>query len=227
MEGLQPDNRDLHIIGYERMANELLYFFLNHAIESDCRCFLNKSFKSFKQSEKKGRKSLVLWDCREFDCHAFRKELHRSMHGAPINGYLTCFNVNPNLGIEKEALDAGVRGIFYLKDTLATLEKGIRAILAGELWYSRTFLSKSLTGYMGNKNTSPALPSSKVDLTRREKEILRELASGSSHVQIADSLCISPLTVKTHVKHIYQKINVPNRVQAMFWASKNPFQLMK
>jgi LuxR family transcriptional regulator of csgAB operon len=47
------------------------------------------------------------------------------------------------------------------------------------------------------------------------------IASGSGNSEIADTWASAPTTVKTHVYNIYQKINVPNRLQAALWAAKN------
>ena len=58
-------------------------------------------------------------------------------------------------------------------------------------------------------------------LTPREKQILTMIAVGASNDEIADNLCISPHTVKTHLYNIYNKIRVPNRIQAALWAAKN------
>jgi len=52
-------------------------------------------------------------------------------------------------------------------------------------------------------------------LTDRERAVLRELAAGSSNRQIADALDIGEATVKTHLHHIYGKLEVANRVQAI------------
>ena len=52
-------------------------------------------------------------------------------------------------------------------------------------------------------------------LTARECEILGLLASGQSNKELARALAISPNTVKTHVARVYEKLEVPNRVQAI------------
>ncbi|MGO8683104.1 MAG: response regulator transcription factor, partial [Thermoleophilia bacterium] len=53
------------------------------------------------------------------------------------------------------------------------------------------------------------------ELTRREREILGLIASGHSNRELAGQLCLSPATVKTHVNHIFTKLGVHDRVQAV------------
>jgi DNA-binding NarL/FixJ family response regulator len=52
-------------------------------------------------------------------------------------------------------------------------------------------------------------------LTEREREILACAAAGRGNKDIADQLCVSPDTVKTHLHHIYQKLGVAGRVEAI------------
>ena len=52
-------------------------------------------------------------------------------------------------------------------------------------------------------------------LTVREKEVLRYLIEGKGNKEIAGALSISPETIKSHIKNIYRKLNVTNRVEAM------------
>ena len=59
------------------------------------------------------------------------------------------------------------------------------------------------------------------EYAERQIEILAMVAVGATNDEIADKLCISPHTVKTHLYRIFKKINVPNRVQAALWAAKN------
>ncbi len=63
-------------------------------------------------------------------------------------------------------------------------------------------------------------PGSDSLLTKREKEIIRQISAGASNCQIADRLFISPHTVKTHLYNIFQKIDVKGRLQAALWAAK-------
>lgn len=58
-------------------------------------------------------------------------------------------------------------------------------------------------------------------LTKRELEVLLILAHGGSNIEIAESLYISPHTVKTHVAHIYDKLGVNDRAQAAVWAARH------
>ena len=53
------------------------------------------------------------------------------------------------------------------------------------------------------------------NLTDREREILACAAAGRSNKEIADQLCLSVDTVKTHLHHIYQKLSVNGRVEAV------------
>ena len=60
-------------------------------------------------------------------------------------------------------------------------------------------------------------------LTRREEEVLRLVSAGLSNAGIAAALFVAPGTVKKHLDHIYEKLDVANRTQAAAWAlSKSP-----
>jgi LuxR family maltose regulon positive regulatory protein len=52
-------------------------------------------------------------------------------------------------------------------------------------------------------------------LSRREQDVLRLIAQGLSNQEIARSLTVAVSTVKMHIKHIYGKLGVSNRVQAI------------
>jgi DNA-binding CsgD family transcriptional regulator len=55
----------------------------------------------------------------------------------------------------------------------------------------------------------------KLGLTRRECEVLRHVARGESNAEIASSLWVAPTTVRKHLEHIYEKLNVSSRTAAV------------
>jgi len=64
----------------------------------------------------------------------------------------------------------------------------------------------------------PAPPKALGELTERELEILRLIATGLSNAEIGRELFIGETTVKTHVTHILQKLGLRDRVQAVVLA---------
>lgn len=63
-------------------------------------------------------------------------------------------------------------------------------------------------------------PSTNDDLTTREVEVLRQLALGRSNKEIAEALFIGEETVKMHLGHLFGKLQVENRAQAIVQALK-------
>ncbi len=138
------------------------------------------------------------------------------------NNSCECFfaicNVEPEMEIEKFALSNNIQGLFYKDDPPDVINKGISAILNGDYWYSRKTLTKHLL--KPNPSMNSINHATLCNLTMREREILSLIATGQSNKAIADDLCISPHTAKTHINNIYKKINVNNRFQAALWAIK-------
>lgn len=67
----------------------------------------------------------------------------------------------------------------------------------------------------------PAAPKPWDDLTDRERDVLRGIASGKNNQEIADELGIGIKTVKTHVSNIFLKLDVLDRTQAAIYAIRN------
>ena len=142
----------------------------------------------------------------------------------PFDWARVLYNLDHRGIIEKSALELGIRGFFYLDDPVETLVRGLTAIFNGELWVSRQRMAEVIldNGFKLRQRQNTSQTSLR-DLTRREVEILGLLSSGATNEIIADKLFISPHTVRTHLNHIFKKIDVSNRLQASIWAAEYIF----
>lgn len=118
-----------------------------------------------------------------------------------------------------EALSAGASGYILKKTAPGKLLEAIKELNEGGAPMSSQIARKVVAAFRGKTNTqSPAAvvedESIKV-LSNREKEILEHLSKGMLYKEIANSLFISPETVRKHVYHIYEKLHVNNRVEAV------------
>jgi DNA-binding NarL/FixJ family response regulator len=78
-------------------------------------------------------------------------------------------------------------------------------------------------GFSGVAHTAAADTPSPfgLELTEREKELLNGLVNGENYITLAKKSFISPHTVKTHIKHIYKKLHVHSRANAVRVALEN------
>jgi DNA-binding NarL/FixJ family response regulator len=116
------------------------------------------------------------------------------------------------------ARQAGACG-FLAKDTpIDSLVVAIRAASSGAAWLS----PRAAEVVLGRLRTVPpeqqAEPSALEQLSPRELDVLRLIASGMENAEIADELGISPRTAKNHVSNILAKLGLPSRVQAAVYA---------
>ncbi len=115
-----------------------------------------------------------------------------------------------------EAVRAGAQG-YLLKDVDADdLVDAIHRAHAGEAMLSPTVAARLMAGF--READRRVMPDIESVLTERELEVLRRLAVGATNREIAEALVISEHTVKTHVRHILEKLGVENRAQAAAYA---------
>lgn len=114
-----------------------------------------------------------------------------------------------------EALSAGANGYILKKTPPGKLLEGIQELMEGGSPMSSQIARKVVAAFQ-NKKSDKFLNESALDvLSRREKEILESLSKGLLYKEISDALFISTETVRKHVYHIYEKLHVNNRVEAV------------
>ncbi|HLK09971.1 MAG TPA: response regulator transcription factor [Candidatus Binatia bacterium] len=106
------------------------------------------------------------------------------------------------------ALRAGARAVVFKRFALETLMEALRAVTAGHVW-----MPPSLQAELAARPGGPA-----VDLTAREREIVRRVALGRRNAEIAQELSIGEVTVKTHLNKVFQKLEVRDRVELTLYA---------
>ena len=116
-----------------------------------------------------------------------------------------------------KAVDIGVDGYIMKDAESAELKKAINCIMQGE-----TYIQPSLVPALNSRLVSRDIDKEKINsLTKRELEVLIEVANGMFNKEIATSLNIRERTVKNHISNIFKKIDVSDRTQAAVFAIKN------
>jgi DNA-binding NarL/FixJ family response regulator len=116
------------------------------------------------------------------------------------------------------AIEAGAAG-YQLKDIEPDeLVRSIKKLLSGENQLHPK-ATTHLLSHLSNKSRESKSPTE--ELTKRELEVLVEIAKGKSNKEIASSLFITEKTVKTHVSNVLAKLNLQDRTQAALFAVKH------
>ncbi|MEI8106018.1 MAG: response regulator transcription factor [Actinomycetes bacterium] len=119
------------------------------------------------------------------------------------------------------AIVAGACG-YLLKDaSIDQLMEGIRAAAAGESLVSPAIATKVLQRLRASTSSSHDAATIRSELSDREMQVLKLIASGMDNSQIAADLHISPKTVKNHISNILMKLQIENRIQAAVYAVRS------
>ncbi|MGB6379876.1 MAG: response regulator transcription factor [Syntrophobacteria bacterium] len=214
----RPTGNAIYIVGPRRVQNEAIASCLERETGDQCFVLGDISNIPLDGEEDQGRQRLVLLDSQGKDQKNVLAELRPYLRQTRSGNRVALFNVSRDLGIEKRCVAEGIRGFFYEEDQLENLLKGVRAVLNGDWWLSREVMIKCILE--GTDEDISSRRGSEI-LTSRQIEILAQVAVGASNDEIAEKLCVSPHTVKTHLYNVFKKIKVANRLQAALWAAKH------
>jgi len=127
------------------------------------------------------------------------------------------FTIFDEQGKVLEAIKAGASGYLLKGATSEKIIEAIRDVCAGGTVIQPS-LARSLLGHFRAGTEAPAQPApddGQRPLSDREREILQLIAKGVSNSEAAAMLSLSKATIRTHLEHIYQKLEVTNRVEAV------------
>lgn len=123
-----------------------------------------------------------------------------------------------------EAIKAGAAGYLLKGENPNKIVNSIKEVLEGQSPMSATIATKILGIIRNSEAKIPEKTQEKkpedFNLTKREIEILDQIAKGSAYKQIADLLFVSDKTVKKHIENIYSKLQINSKYEAMTLATK-------
>jgi DNA-binding NarL/FixJ family response regulator len=116
------------------------------------------------------------------------------------------------------ALRAGAAG-FVLKDAPGEeLIQSTRAVAEGDAWLDQSVTGRVLAAYRNSSQPTADTQARIDELTPRELDVLRLVGRGATNAEIADGLIVSEATVKSHIGHIFTKLDLRDRAAAIVFA---------
>ena len=208
--------RQVFVTGGQHLQNALLAEFLEkEGIPSRA---IRRAEEVTPADIEQAEQTLFLVDYNTIDVNETISLLIEVDQGIENEIHMAVFNVDEEASMARLAGLPMVNGGFLHDCPQDLLLKGIRAMFKGELWLPRKVLQQYL---MKSRAFNKTFSRSEVNLTDREIEVLKVLATGAKNSEIARTLNLSPHTIKTHIYNIFKKINASNRLQAVNWAQEN------
>jgi two-component system, NarL family, response regulator len=119
---------------------------------------------------------------------------------------------HPDKALVLKLIEAGAKGYCLKGIDAENLVLAIRSIAMGATWWDYN-ASTQIQAAIHQKE-EPIAPTNEYQLTNRELEVLKLIATGHTNQQVAENLYITAGTVRVHVHAILQKLNVVDRTQA-------------
>jgi DNA-binding NarL/FixJ family response regulator len=117
-----------------------------------------------------------------------------------------------------DALAAGASGFLLKAAPPEDLVRAIREVASGDALLAPSVTRRLIEEFAKRPEPSARKPKELATLTEREVEVLREVARGLTNNEIAKNLHVSETTIKTHVAHLLDKLDLRDRVQAVILA---------
>jgi DNA-binding NarL/FixJ family response regulator len=120
-----------------------------------------------------------------------------------------------------ECFRAGARGIFSKQERLESLCKCIRSVHEGQVWARSVDLDHVLEALANSPRVNATNHKGIELLSVRERQVIQHLASGMTNREIAQTLDLSPHTVKNYLFRIFDKLGVSSRTELLYLTMNN------
>jgi LuxR family transcriptional regulator of csgAB operon len=194
---------------------------INKEIQVDCEIInIENASHIYQLLENQINKiNLILYDHKiEIDLTGF---IIDSIVESYNNTFIIYYNVDNSFHIDNNIINNDIiKGVFYDDDSIRRIIECINFIIDEYTWNNyisiKQYNNKKISQIKAEQNKEKSHK-----LTVKEQQILLNMMEGKSNSEISEELSISLSTVKSHIYHIYNKINVHNRIQACLWAYQN------
>ena len=118
------------------------------------------------------------------------------------------------------AFRAGVRGVFHRAEPLQALAKCIQTVQQGQIWANSSQLRCVLDAFAGTGPVRLLNSQGHALLTKREDEVVKLIAEGSTNREVAQQLGLTEHTVSNYLFRIYEKLGISTRVELVLYSLK-------
>ena len=164
------------------------------------------------------RPDVVLMDLRMPRCDGIEATRRLHQHDAGIKVLVLTTYADDRSVID--ALRAGARGYLTKDAGAAEIRQALERVTAGQPAFDPAVQQHLLDAIAasGPRHGAEPTPQFPAGLTAREAEVLTLIAQGLSNSEIASRLIVSETTVKSHINHLFAKIEARDRAQAVHYA---------
>jgi DNA-binding NarL/FixJ family response regulator len=150
----------------------------------------------------------------------FREELAALFEQAPDLG-VVAMSESRDAALLGSAVRAGVRGWVEPTTSVDHLVQVLHGVAHGETWFPPALMTSVLDSLLDESDEREADDSALAMLSGRERTVLSCLVQGLSRQEIAEQLCVSPHTVRTHINNLLHKLDVHTTLAAVSIARRS------
>lgn len=173
--------------------------------------FVSETVEEASELIKKDEIDIVFVDLHELNSNELL--LIKELKDLDVKSKFIVLDFNNNKDLFVKAIKCGIEGYILAKSNETEILHIIEQISKGKKYFDAYFIDSMI-------NETNIGPEGITQLTTREREILCEIGKGLSNRKISEKFFISEHTVKKHINHIFDKLNMRDRTQVALYANR-------